>query len=110
MVPSDAVDQKKAMSEEKVELVGFHDLEPAEFDLLTKRSITHTKKLVKHCNTLEQVVITKKNVHEREKSQIYELHFRILNRGKVSSVVVTERNLFLALDEGFKKVQHLLKA
>lgn len=110
MVPSDTVGQKKAVGEEKVELVGFHDLDSAERDLLAKKATLHTKKLAKHCNTLEQVVITKKNVHEREKSQIYELHFRVLDKGKVSSVIVADRNLIFALDEGFKKIQHLLKA
>jgi len=53
---------------------------------------------------MELLHITLKAVHEREKSEKYEVHAKVIDGGKVYASEITDRNLFVAVDSVLKKV------
>ena len=54
----------------------------------------------------EKLSLTLKKVHEREKSEKYDVHAKMIFNGKVTASEITDRNIFFAVDSVLKKLLH----
>lgn len=87
-----------------IQLAGFRDLDSSSMDVLKKIIASHAKRIGELAKRLEILHITLKPVHEREKSEKYEVHAKIIDDGKVYASEMTDRNLFVAVDKVLKKI------
>ena len=87
-----------------IELSGFRDIDKASMAVLKKIIGNHVKRISELAKKFERLHITMKAVHEKEKSEKYEIHAKLLDNGKPFLAIVVERNLFVAVDEALKKV------
>ncbi len=89
-----------------IELSGFKDMDGATMIVLKKIVGTYAKKFSEMCKNFQKLAVISKAVHEREKSEKYEIHVRVIDNGTPYNANVTDFNLFFALDSGLKKVEH----
>lgn len=87
-----------------IQLTGFRELDPATL-IIVKKVVGN---FVKHISTVaafQNLNITLKSVHEREKSEKYELHAHLKTDNNIHTSYVVERNLLVGLDSVLKKVE-----
>lgn len=87
-----------------IELSGFRVVDGSSMIVLKKIIGNHAKRIAELTKRLEVLHLTLKPVHEREKSEKYEVHAKIVDDGKVYASEITERNLFVAVDTALKKI------
>ena len=87
-----------------IQLTGFRDIDSSSMAVLKKIIGNYAKRIAELTKELETLHITLKPVHEREKSEKYEIHAKILDDGKVYASEITDRNLFVAVDGVLKKL------
>ena len=87
-----------------IELRGFSELDGSTMIVIKKIVGSYARKMSDTVNKFEKLILTMKKVHEREKSEKYELHAKMIANGNVTASEVTERNLFFAVDSALKKV------
>ena len=87
-----------------IELSGFKDIDSASMVIVKKMVGNYAKKMSDLVSSFERLHITVKAVHATEKSEKYEIHSRLINRGKPTVSEVTDRNLFVAIDDSLKKL------
>lgn len=91
-------------TEQNVILSGFRGVDDSTMTLLNKIILSHTKRIGELARKLDNIHITLKQVHQREKSEKYEVHAKAVDSGKVFVSKVTERNLLTAVDKALNKV------
>ncbi len=89
----------------KISLIGFSDIDGASMDIVRKMVGTFMQKSA-HDREFEGLKVTLKELHKREKSEIYEVHAHLFEKGHKFNTICTDRNLFVALDDALKKVSH----
>ena len=87
-----------------IQLTGFRDIDGSSMIVLKKIIGNYVKRISELTKKLEVLHITLKSVHEREKSEKYEVHAKIIDGGKVYASEITDRNLFVAVDTVLKKI------
>ena len=87
-----------------IQLTGFRDIDSSSMIVLKKIIGNHARRIAELTKKTEILHITLKPVHQREKSEKYEVHAKISNDGKVYASEITERNLFVAVDSVLKKI------
>ena len=87
-----------------IQLTGFRDLDPATL-VIVKKVVGNFVKNVSTVTAFNSLNVTLKSVHEREKSEKYELHAHLKTDNKVHTSYVVERNLLVGLDAVLKKVE-----
>ena len=87
-----------------IQLTGFRDIDSSSMIVLKKIIGNYAKRIAELTKKLETLHITLKPVHQREKSEKYEVHAMIVDDGKVYASEITERNLFVAIDSVLKKI------
>lgn len=87
-----------------IELSGFRDIDGASMIVLKKIIGNYARRLSEISNKFEKLSVTMKPVHEKEKSEKYEIHAKLINNGKLFVSEITERNLFVAVDSALKKI------
>ena len=87
-----------------IQLTGFRDIDSSSMIVLKKIIGNHARRISELTKKMEILHITLKPVHQREKSEKYEVHAKISNDGKVYASEITERNLFVAVDTVLKKI------
>ncbi|MEK6827893.1 MAG: hypothetical protein AABX78_00940 [Nanoarchaeota archaeon] len=87
-----------------IQLTGFRDIDSSSMIVLKKIIGNHARRIAELTKKMEILHITLKPVHQREKSEKYEVHAKISNDGKVYASEITERNLFVAVDTVLKKI------
>ena len=100
------MDGQKSKLDEKIELSGFRDIDAATMAVVKKILHNHSNRILELCSNIETLHITLKQVHEREKSEKYEVHAKLIDNGKVFVSKVTERNLHVAIDSALNKIIH----
>lgn len=85
-------------------LTGFREIDGASMVVLKKIVGNYAKRMSELTGKFEQLTLTMKPVHEKEKSEKYEIHAKLNDNGKLYTSEVTERNLFIAVDNALKKV------
>ena len=88
----------------KVQLAGFHDIDESAMDIINKTIATHSKKIARLAKDAGLLHITLKKVHEREKGEIYDIHVKLPDIGKVYVSHLTDRNLLAAVDKALEKI------
>lgn len=86
-----------------IQLTGFRDLDPATLVIVKKIVGNFVKDMSTHNSGFRGLNVTLKSVHEREKSEKYEIHAH-LKTDTVYTAYVVERNLLVGLDSVLKKV------
>lgn len=89
-------------------LKGFNAIEKAELVVAKKIIGSYARKFSDNVEGYESLEIHLKEVHKTEASEKYEIHTKIIYQGKVEANEVTDRNLFVALDSGLKKLESVL--
>ena len=87
-----------------IELSGFRSVDSSSMIVIKKIIGNYAKRITELTKKLEKLHITLKPIHEREKSEKYELHAKIIDGGKVYTSEITDRNLFVAIDGVLKKI------
>ncbi|MBI2657797.1 HPF/RaiA family ribosome-associated protein [Candidatus Woesearchaeota archaeon] len=89
---------------QKIIMSGFKSIDDSAMAILNKMIATHAKRIGHLAKNLDNVHITLKEVHQREKSEKYEVHAKVVDGGRVFVSEVTERNLLAAVDNALSKV------
>ena len=87
-----------------IELAGFRDIDGASMVVLKKIIGNHVKRISEITQKFEKLHITLKPIHQTEKSEKYEIKAKMIDNGKAYVSEVTERNLFVAIDNVLKKI------
>ena len=87
-----------------IQLTGFREIDSSSMIVIKKIVGNYAKRIAELTEKLEILHITLKSVHEREKSEKYELHAKVIDKGKVYASETTNRNLFVAVDDVLKKI------
>ena len=87
-----------------IQLTGFRAIDGSSMVVLKKIIGNYAKRISELTKRLEVLHVTLKSVHEREKSEKYEVHAKIIDDGKVYASEVTDRNLFVAVDIVLRKI------
>jgi|SRR3989338_1642376 len=87
-----------------IQLTGFRDIDSSSMIVLKKIIGNYAKRIAELTKKLETLHITLKPVHQREKSEKYEVHAKVVDDGKVYASETTDRNLFVAVDNVLKKI------
>ena len=88
-----------------IELSGFNVVDGAGMIVVKKIVGNYARRFSEITKQFELLSLTLKTVHEREKSEKYELHAKVMDTGKSYTAEVTDRNLFFAIDNVLKKVE-----
>lgn len=91
-----------------IELSGFSELDGGSIIIIKKVVGNYAKKFSERCSKFEKLSVTMKRIHEREKSEKYELHIKLMENGKPITAEITDRNLFFALDSVLKRVEGMI--
>ena len=87
-----------------IELSGFRDIDSSSMIVLKKIIGNHARRIAELTKKLEVLHITLKPIHEREKSEKYEVHVKLIDNGKVFASEAIGRNLFVVIDAALKKI------
>ena len=87
-----------------IELSGFRDIDSSSMIVVKKIVGNHARRIAELSKKLETIHITLKPIHQREKSEKYEVYVRVLDDGKVFASEAVDRNLFVAIDDALKRV------
>ena len=86
-----------------VELTGFREIDEASMEIIKKLVDNYAKK-ISTLAKMENLHITLKPIHEREKSEKYEVHVNVKDGKKIYSSHTVGRNLLSAVDDVLKKL------
>lgn len=89
---------------DKVEFSGFRKIDSSAMDVLKRNVSKHMHRLNELAENIQNLHITLKTVHEREKSEKYEIIAKLNNNGKIFASEVTDRNLLAAVDSALNNV------
>lgn len=87
-----------------IQLTGFKAIDSSSMVVLKKIIGNYAKRIAELAKKLETLHITLKPVHEREKSEKYEVHAMVVDGGKIYASETVDRNLFVAVDNVLKKI------
>lgn len=87
-----------------IQLTGFRDIDSSSMAVLRKIVDNHAKRISELTKKMGTLHITLKPIHEREKSEKYEVHAKVVDDGKVYASEVVDRNLLVAIDSVLKKM------
>ena len=88
----------------KISLVGFSELDGASLDIVRKVVGAFAERVSRQDRMFEGLKVTLKELHKRDKGEIYEVHAHLFEQGHKFNSISTERNLFVALDDALKNV------
>ncbi len=87
-----------------IQLTGFREIDSSSMIVIKKIVGNYAKRIAELTEKLEILHMTLKPIHEREKSEKYEVHAKVVDNGKVYASETTNRNLFVAVDDVLKKI------
>ena len=93
---------------DNVELSGFKEIDDAAMDVLKRILRTYVKRYNEICDKFEKLNLRMKKVHAQVHSEKYEIHASVIDNGKILASTTTDNNLFGAVDEALKKIEHEL--
>ena len=87
-----------------ITLSGFKEIDPATMIIVKKIVGNYAKTFSETNEKFQSLTVTMKTVHEREKSEIYELKAHLV-ADKDYNASTDDRNLLVAVDSVLKKVE-----
>ena len=91
-----------------IRLSGFGELDGANMIVVKKIVGNYARKISESGSEFSELHLTLKVIHKKEKSEKYEIHGKILCKGKVHTSEVTDFNLYFALDNLLKKLHNMI--
>lgn len=104
MVSGDLMDKEDVNSKIQIQLAGFRDIDSSSMAIVNKNIQNHARRIAELAEKEFKLHVTLKPIHEREKSEIYDIHAKVADGGKVYASHVTDRNLLVAVDKALQKV------
>ena len=92
-----------------IELSGFNSLDGGIMIVLKKIIGNYARRMSDKAKNFEKLSLHVKKVHEKEKSELYEMHAKLLDNGSALTASSTERNLFVAVDNSLKGIMNQIK-
>ena len=92
----------------KVQVSGLKDLDTGAESELNKALRAYARKFETLCDSFESLTIKAKAVHKTPKSEKYEVHGKLMDKGKSYSAEAIDLNLILAVDKVLAKLEHEL--
>lgn len=89
-----------------IELKGFGSLDKPSLVIVKKIIGNYAKKFSEKDKDFSKVTLTLKGVHEREGGGKVEVQGKLITGGRTANAEVIERNLFSAIDNILKKLEH----
>ena len=102
------MDEESVKLGNKIELVGFSDLENGEKNIVRKMVGAYLNKFEHKVGEVENLKIRMKKMHEREENAVFQITANLTTPGKVYTADEEGRNLFIVLDAVLKKVESQL--
>ena len=102
------MDEESVKLGNKIELVGFSDLENGEKNIIRKMVGAYLNKFEHKVGEVENLKIRMKKMHEREENAVFQITANLTTPGKVYTADEEGRNLFIVLDAVLKKVESQL--
>ncbi|PIN78258.1 hypothetical protein COV16_06170 [Candidatus Woesearchaeota archaeon CG10_big_fil_rev_8_21_14_0_10_34_8] len=90
-----------------IQLSGFRDLDSATM-VVVKKIVGNFVKHIDSVDKFQGLHVTLKIIHQREKSEIYELNAK-LQSDKLYTSQSVDRNLMIGLDSVLKKVERTMR-
>ena len=87
-----------------IQLSGFRDIDSSSMIVLKKIIGNYARRISELADKMQSLHVTLKPIHEREKSEQYEVHAKLIDDGKVYASEMVDRNLFVAVDSVLKKM------
>ena len=100
----DNMDDESVQLGGNIQLTGFRVIDSSSMIVIKKIVGNYTKRISDLAKRLETLHVTLKPIHQREKSEIYEVYAKAIDDGKVYASETTNRNLFVAVDDALKKI------
>jgi len=88
-----------------ITLKGFSELDGASMIVLKKIVGSYVKKITETTPGFENITLTMKSVHKKEDSEKFEVHGKLIAKGKIHNAEITDRNLFFSVDRVLKKLE-----
>ncbi len=89
-----------------ITLVGFKEVGFSEMIVVKKLVGNYARKISDKAGELDNLTMTVKPIHQNQEddSSKYELHVKVIQKGKVFTTEVVDFNLFVAIDSAMKKI------
>ncbi len=87
-----------------ISLVGFADIDGATMVVVKKMVGSYGKRFSERVPNMINLKVTLKPVHRTEQNEIYEIAVHLIH-GQKTTAIVSDRNLFFAIDSAMKKVE-----
>ena len=92
-----------------VQLSGFKDIDAAAMSDVNKLLSTYAHKISEVAEQPEMLKLKLERVHKRPKSEIYQVHGMLLDKGKKYNAVALHRNLLTAVDTVLERLDRDLR-
>jgi len=92
-----------------IKLSGLRHFDRSEIIVIKKIVGNYARRFSEICSKLEELNVNMKTIHEKEKSEVFELKAHIIDNGKQFNASATGRNLFFSLDEVLKKLENEIR-
>ena len=96
--------KEESQSSLNIEFSGFRDIDESSMNIIKKVVDNHARRISELTKKIELIKITLKPIHEREKSEKYEIHAILSDNGKVYASETIGRNLLSSVDEALNKL------
>ena len=90
-----------------IQLAGFSILDKSELIVVKKVVGSYARKFADQFSGFQELHLTLKELHKREKSEIFQISGRVVIDGKTHAVENDDRNLFFCIDAVMKKLETL---
>ena len=89
-----------------IELSGFKEIDSGSMVILKKIVGNYARRFTGRCSNFESLSLKMKNVHETEASKKFEVHGMVIDNGQTYTSSLTDRNLFIVVDNVLKKIEN----
>ena len=89
-----------------ITLVGFKDIGFSEMVVIKKIIGNYARKITDKAGSMDNLTATVKPIHKNQEDDgcKYELHIKVIQKGKVFTTEVVDFNIFVAIDTAMKKI------
>ena len=91
-----------------ITLSGFKNIHKAELVVVKKIVGSYARKFADNLDGYESLSLNLKEVHKTEGSEKFEIHGKLIHKGKSENSDVTDRNIFVSVDSVLKKLESIV--
>ncbi len=91
---------------EKVEFSGFKDIDEDAMNDVKRMVSTHLRRYMEICRGFDTLQLKMKKVHAQEHSEKYEINAALIDKGKMYTSTITDKNLIFAVQAALQKLEN----